>query len=329
MAGKGREALAAAAADARSAALARMRVQGTDYVPPIFVGGPVRDKVCIVGFAGSTRDQFPKDDPTMEIWGMNRLFDVPGVALQHFTRWFQIHPRRWWDTEKRQKEVAWLRNLKIPVYLHEHYDDIPTSMAFPRADVEAAFNRYLPSIPGSDAIRNDGRPYHTTSVTWMIALALLEGFKEIHIYGVDMVTDEEYGYQRPACEFWLGLAAGLGVKTVIPADSALCTMEWLYGWELPQDREGVINATVLEQRKIGLSKEMENAKAAANQLGGAINEINLELSALKHARRGGKTFAKACAEMAGKATPKVATKPQTGSVPVADEEPALRAGVKG
>jgi hypothetical protein len=50
---------------------------------------------------------------------------------------------------------------------------------------------------------------------------------------------------------------------------------------------------------------------------------------LKNARRGGKTFAKACAEMAGKATPKVATKPQTGSVPVADEEPALRAGVKG
>lgn len=312
-----------APADALTAALARMRGDGLGYVPPIPADGKLRDKVCIVGFAGSTRDQFPKGDPSFEVWGMNRLHEVPGINVANFTRWMQIHPRRIWDTEKRAKEVAWMKRAPIPVYMNERHDDIPASIEYPRAAVEAAFNRYLPTLPGSGKIRNDELPYHTTTVTWLIALALLEGFKEIHIYGVDMVCDEEYGYQRPGCEFWLGLAAGLGVKTVIPEDSALCTLDWLYGYEMPDDLEGTINTPLLKNRLHGLTSERDKAVAAVNQMIGAINEIQNELNALKHRKRGGKTFQKASAALG----PQPQSKPS--QVSVAADEPALRCGVKG
>jgi len=280
------------------------------YQPILPADGRERSKVCIVGFAGSTRDQFPRGDPDLEIWGMNRLMEVPGFDTSPFTRWFQIHPRRWWDTEKRKKEVQWMRACGIPLYLHEHYDDIPASVPYPRKLVEQAFNQYLPALPDGQYRLDDGEPYHTTSVTWMIALALLEGFKEIHVYGVDMVTDEEYGYQRPACEFWLGLAAGLGIRTVIPKDSALCTQEWLYGWELPGEQQGVIGDKLLNDRRKIVTSKRDEAMAHANFCAGSLAELDHLTAILKHAGRGGKTGQKAAAEMAAVAMKSPAARPQ-------------------
>jgi hypothetical protein len=284
--------------DLKAAALARMRGDPFGYVPPIWVDGKgLREKVCIVGFAGSTRDDFPKNDPTMELWGMNRLHEVPTVPVGQFHRWFQIHPRAWWDIEARGKEVAWMRGCSMPLYLQEALPDFPTSIPFPRAAIEAAFNKYLPALPGTNQIRNDGEPYVTNTPVWMIALALLEGFKEIHIYGVDMVTDEEYGYQRPCCDYWIGLCGGLGVKVVIPPDSALCTQEWLYGYhERPVDK-GPLTREILLSRQKGITMDQKQAEARANFHAGQLAELNSLLAIQKHAGRGGKTGIKASLAM--------------------------------
>ncbi len=285
-------------ADLVQAALARMRYDPMGYVPPIWADEQgLREKVCIVGFAGSTRDEAPFQDRSFEFWGMNRAHEVFDYSV--FTRWFQIHQRSWWDTPARAKSTQWMRTCPMPLYLHQVEPDMPTSIAYPRAAIEAAFNRYLPELPGgqSGLGRNRGEPYYTNSVTWMMALAVLEGFKEVHVYGVDMVTDEEYGYQRPNCDYWLGLLAGLGIKTVVPKDSALCTQEWLYGYgDRPQD-QGLLSDTVLTSRQKGLALEQQKAEAAALVLRGHLEEIQQLKAILKHHHRGGKTGLKASLAM--------------------------------
>src|SRR5690606_6566767 len=56
--------------------------------------------------------------------------------------------------------------------------------------------------PVQEAIALMGnRRYFTSSFSYMLAHAILEGVDEIGIWGVDLVTDEEYTRQRPAAEF--------------------------------------------------------------------------------------------------------------------------------
>ena len=58
-----------------------------------------------------------------------------------------------------------------------------------------------------------------------------ERFEEIHLYGIDMTHETEWGYQRPNTEFFLGVAVGKGIKIHIPEESALLSPLWLYGYE--------------------------------------------------------------------------------------------------
>ena len=76
--------------------------------------------------------------------------------------------------------------------------------------------------------------YFTNTISWEIALAIHEGFKEIHIYGVDMAVDSEYSCQRASCEYFLGLAIGRGIKIWIPDAADLLKNRFLYGFQEEQ-----------------------------------------------------------------------------------------------
>jgi alkanesulfonate monooxygenase SsuD/methylene tetrahydromethanopterin reductase-like flavin-dependent oxidoreductase (luciferase family) len=63
--------------------------------------------------------------------------------------------------------------------------------------------------------------------------ALLPGVREhggtIGSWGIDMAQDTEYGSQRPSCEYWLGVAEGLGVRAFIAerADLLKCAFRYM------------------------------------------------------------------------------------------------------
>jgi hypothetical protein len=63
----------------------------------------------------------------------------------------------------------------------------------------------------------------------MIGWAILQKFKEVHVYGIDMASQTEYVFQRPACEAWLAFAEGLGIKTYTPPESDLFSTVAQYG----------------------------------------------------------------------------------------------------
>lgn len=202
---------------------------------------PVREKprVYIVGCAGS-KTLVPWDDAEAEYWGVNNLYgvDLPG---SHFDRWFEIH-NIWQDprTKKllRRGQEAF-RGLAIPdylkglaalnccVYTQKHWPTLlPLSIPYPLDDIVAFFaSRGL----GTDLCR-----YLTNTIAYEIVLAIYLGFSEIEVWGVDLAVGTEYEHQRPSCEFWLGVAAGMGIRIHVPAEADLLKTRFLYGFEEKQ-----------------------------------------------------------------------------------------------
>lgn len=212
-------------------------------------------KVAIVGCSQS-KTLAPFNDPSFEIWGMNNLFP----HLPRATRWFEIHDIAFENNtylrrngkdfrgqpvgEYLEQLGKWAEENNCPVYMQRKWDLIPTATEFP-------VQQMLDSFGG----------YFTNSVSWMLALAIAEGFKEIHVYGVDMAVDTEYHHQRPSCEYFLGVAAGLGIKVVIPAEADLLKTRWLYAFQEKEAQDWsrkvkMMKQTVVE-KKDRINKEID------------------------------------------------------------------------
>lgn len=177
-----------------------------------------RNKVAIVGFAPSSYMDVKHvwDDPDFEVWAINQLYVQFPEIVSKVTRWFQIHHRHTYDAAVRDhKHHDWLAAQKaFPIYMQQKLPDIPMSVEFPVQMIIKEFGRYF-----------------TNSISWQLAMAIWEGFKEIHVYGVDMAQNDEYAEQRPSCEYFIGLARGAGIKVYVPEKSDLLHTNWLYPFE--------------------------------------------------------------------------------------------------
>ena len=177
-------------------------------LPEQFHGLYQREKVCLIGFAESSYEA-PWLDRDFEFWGLNNLNDYLDTDRRPFTRWFNLHRpedmvKDW--TSQWPKHQAWLRTLRtLPVYTPIVWADCPTSVAYPKEQVE----------------RFPFGWYHASSIDWMIALAMLEGFTEIRLYGLNMTETSEPISARACIEFWLGMAVARGIKVVVPEVSHL------------------------------------------------------------------------------------------------------------
>jgi hypothetical protein len=193
------------------------------------------DKVALVGFASTSRSLAPWADESFEIWVLNDLCrQVP-----RWNRMFEVHPREYllrgtWQRPDGQVngDDYWLHlcgqpgpdkpDAFCPIYTVEQYPEMPASVAYPFDAVRAKFNAPW----GEDY-------YQTSTPAQMLALAIMEGFKEIHLYGIDLISDEEYAYQRGCLEYYVGFGRGMGVNVVVPAQSALCKASYCYGKSFP------------------------------------------------------------------------------------------------
>lgn len=240
-------------------------------------GGPgKRPHVAILGFTDH-RNLAPFNDPSFEIWGLNELYRY--MPVEKFTRWFEIHDRAYFEKNDPDHLKA-LATLPVPVYMHTAHADIPPAVALPKAEIEAKCGTYM-----------------TSSIAWMLGLAILEGFKVIHVYGVDMAQDTEYKEQRPCCEYLIGLARGMGIEVYVPPTSDLMKAVGQYGFGgegsqfrakidervewLHRERNNLLQRTVqldkeFEAKQGGLVAEYNAKKnewqSSARQLEGAIDD---------------------------------------------------------
>lgn len=220
-------------------------------------------EVAIVGFASSTRELANQVPESVEIWSMNQAYRLG--FLKRADRWFDLHSRTLWDTTLEARRPAdylrWLQAFDGPVYLLEQQPDIPKSLRYP---IEAV-------------IENVG-DYLTSTVAYMLALAIMERFSTIHLYGVDMATNSEYADQRACCEYLIGLARGRGIKILLPEVCPLIKGP-LYGrgafrpeGETITDAQYRARLTALQKRKADLERQMAGLTADRNMLEGAILE---------------------------------------------------------
>ena len=94
----------------------------------------------------------------------------------------------------------------------------------------------LQNYPLDDVVAYFGSDYFGSTVDYAIALAVFRGFTEIDIYGVNLI-DDEYAYQKPSMEYWIGMARGRGVKVTVNGSytKLLKTRDGkLYGYDTEQ-----------------------------------------------------------------------------------------------
>lgn len=184
-------------------------------------------KIAIVCGAPSSVHLAPYDDPDWKIWVLgNRLNKFAGKEID---RVFEIHDNLTEHGDV-QKYAEWLVSHNIPMTVGEKFPvQAPHVKAFDYAASEALF----------------GSLYLTSSPSYMMSQAILEGATHIGIYGVDLaVDDHEYFWQRPCMEAWIGFAKGRGIVIDIPSVSAVGRCDYVEG----RDWDGKKNHT---QRKTG------------------------------------------------------------------------------
>jgi hypothetical protein len=237
-----------------------------------------KEKVYIVGCAGS-KDIVPWDDKDAEYWGVNNLYGtiIPGA---HYDRWFEIH--NIWQDQKVKKLIRrgliefrgtpvldylhGLGKLNCTVYMQKHWPDlIPLSIPYPLQEI---VNFFI-----SKGLDLQQCRYLTNTISYEVVLAIFLGFKEIQVWGVDMAIGTEYEAQRPSCEFWLGVAAGMGIKVFIPNKADLLKTRFLYGFEEKQQdswREKLERIRIeMKTKRIQIQqRHAQDAEAIQQHIGG-------------------------------------------------------------
>ena len=180
--------------------------------------------VAIVGAAPNTAHWTPFGEEGVEVWTCNENHNVPWCKTEDVTRWFQIHPKWSFTRDNQHKHWEWLQEEHpFPIYMQMAYDDVPASIPYPLRDVQ---NGLMNIVRGELPIRK----IFSSTFTLQTALALYEGFERIELYGIEMILEYEYAYQREMMAYWLGKADGMGVEVWMPEQCSLLKAP-LYGYE--------------------------------------------------------------------------------------------------
>ncbi|HYE85186.1 MAG TPA: hypothetical protein VEA16_02435 [Vicinamibacterales bacterium] len=195
-------------------------------------------RAALIGTA-PTWSQCPFDDPSLHIVSLN---DAYSLGVPRADAWYDIHPmeRMWFRPKGKttfvegeipegtfvrpEGHLEWLKEKakSIPIWLQADAPrDWPVNAKrFPFEDVKA----FLKARPDQEA-------YIASSPAEILAHLVLQGFTEIHIYGIHLATQAEYLKQRPNFEWLLGKVEAMGVNIVLPPECPLLKHTHVYGHE--------------------------------------------------------------------------------------------------
>ena len=235
----------------------------------------MQKRACITGTAQSWV-QTPWADPEMRICSLNDAYRLKGFVRAD--AWYDPHPLNMFYTPaegqvlfahqvppgkyaRPKDHKQWLAQQQIPVWLHpDHVAQDPESANWPSA-------RPLPLAEITDYF---GR-YFTSSPALIMAHLILQGFKEIHVYGIHLATEQEYRDQRPQMEFLAGRFLGASKQTmtvkdglrhyetqdahlVFPEASPVLQADWMYAIE-PKPHNGHKEQLKWEHHKYSIKRE--------------------------------------------------------------------------
>lgn len=174
-------------------------------------------KIALIGSAPTSIRLAPYHDPSWKVWGCS-----PGTygVMPRVDAFFELHlwepGQPWFSPEY----VQWLKALPGR--------DVALWVG---SDAAAAQVPGAKSLPVSELIKkyDPERWYWTSSLSWMMAMAIEAEATKIGLWGIDMAACEEYEIQRSGIHYFTKIAKGLGIEVGVPAESDLFTPRFLYG----------------------------------------------------------------------------------------------------
>ena len=215
-------------------------------------------KIAIVGKASTSRGLAPYGDHDWEIWLIHDMYK----EKDRWTRFFEIHDLDF-VKQHRPEDYVWLMDHQREVYIRDPHQDFPNANLFPWRELVERFGNYF-----------------TNTISWQIAYAIQLGATTIGIYGVDMscdaATNGEYQHQRPSCEYFIGLARGMGIEVIVPKECDLLKTHRLYAVEAPTALESKMDRRVVEitKRVQHYQQEEQEAHDNAVYMRGVLDNTN-------------------------------------------------------
>lgn len=215
-----------------------------------------KEWIALIGSAPSSVRMAPYGNPSWAIIGCSP--GVYGIAPRVDT-WVELHRwepgQPWFSPEY----VEYIKNFPGPVWMAEIRKEVPNSLELPIAELITEFGPY----------------FFTSSLAYMMGMAIKAGFKKIALYGVDMVAESEYGYQRAGCQYFAMLAKALGIEVGVPHESDLFRPSPLYGLSETSHARIKIMARrrELEMRVQAAQEAQQKALHEALFLRGALDDL--------------------------------------------------------
>lgn len=167
-------------------------------------------KIALLGTAPASMELAPFQDLSWEIWACSYgTMNMPRISQR-----FELH--RWNPKDVArygQPYIQYLQNFDGPVWMAKKYDDI----------------RNCHILPWKALVRKYSPYFFTSSIAWMFAMAIEQEPSAIHLYGIDMATNQEYKDQRMGLQYFALLAQTKGIEIYAPAEADVFAPAPLYG----------------------------------------------------------------------------------------------------
>jgi len=229
------------------------------------------DTVYLLGTSDSLNSTvWDKED--VDYWACFPVTSHEASKKHRLDAIFELHAIETWGLYE-----AAILNIKKEypnsiIYMQREEPKIKNSVEYPLREVQDMVdNIYL-------------RKYQTSTISYMIALAILKGYKKIVLYGISLsAEEEEYSMQRSCAEAWLNFGLGKGIKYEIGQPSAVMASGYLYGYEPHKDvmikmlqlQEGVRNAQAELSKKLrGVEREVDKQDGGAQLMRIIVDMFN-------------------------------------------------------
>jgi hypothetical protein len=217
---------------------------------------PTADQTFVIVGTAPTWKLAPWDDKKAVIAGLN---DAYLMGLPRYDVWYDLHPYnqmffRPLNGKKIQAHqvpagtfvrpeghLQWLAKQRCPVFVNAADPRTPRAQVFPRPDIRLQFG-----------------PWFDSSPAWMLAHAILLGYRRISIVGIHLASEQEYIRQKPNMTYLIGLARGKGIQVDVPEASPLLQSSHAYAFE-PDPATAVVDA---QRRAQGLEAERQSVEQA-------------------------------------------------------------------
>lgn len=186
-------------------------------------------EVHIIG-KGIGWDLAPKEGET---WGVNDII----LRRDQLALCFHMHNLPWiketdWRSEGKSIDLIHdkCKELDIPLMTLDEYKGLEKTIKYPLDEIVETFHTN----------------YFGSSIDLMFAYALYKEYDVINLYGVNMILAQEYSFQKPSMEFWIGLSFGLRKATGKPIvkvfagknSNVLKTQDFkIYGYNIDQFKQ--------------------------------------------------------------------------------------------